>query len=105
MTFVAHDAFGVALGAVGLDHYDLDERRDTTPWVTGMIVRPDLRGTGVGRRLMEHLEQWAAAHGIASAWVGTESAAGFYAKCGWIRQETFTRDDGEEVSVLHKHLR
>ena len=106
VTFVAHDDAGKMLGAVGLDTYDLDERRDTTPWVTGMIVRPELRGQGVGRRLLLHLERWAAEHHIQEAWVGpdTDSAAAFYKKCGWISQESFVTSAGERVEVLHKHL-
>src|SRR4051794_31325267 len=77
VTFVAHDKAGNVLGAGGLDTYDIDERHDTTPWVTGMIVRPDLRGQGVGRSLLRHLEQWAAEHQFQEAWVGpdTDSAA------------------------------
>jgi GNAT superfamily N-acetyltransferase len=104
VTFVAHDATGAVLGAVGLDDYDLDERRDTSPWVTGMIVRADLRGQGVGRRLMEHLERWAAGRGIARAWVGTDLAAGFYRSCGWTWLETFTGNTGQVICVLHKQL-
>ena len=104
VTFVAHDAADQVLGAVGLDTYDLDERQDTSPWVTGMIVRRELRGTGVGRRLMQHLEQWAAQHGIAEAWVGTDLALGFYQRCGWTLQETFTTSTGEHMDVLYKRL-
>ena len=78
VTFVAHDEADEVLGAVGLDTYDLDERHDTSPWVTGMIVRPDRRGEGVARTLMAHLERWAAEHGIVEAWVGTDLALGFY---------------------------
>jgi GNAT superfamily N-acetyltransferase len=106
VTFVAHDKAGNVLGAVGLDTYDLDERQDTSPWVTGMIVRSELRGQGVGRRLLGHLEQWAAEHQIPEAWVGpdTDLAAEFYKKCGWISQETFVRSTGEHVQVLHKRL-
>jgi len=105
VTFVAHDAAGEVMGAVGLDTYDLDERQETSPWVTGLIVRRDRRGKGVGRRLMQHLEQWAAEHQVAVAWVGTDLAADFYRHCGWTLQETFTRSDGLEMSVLNKHLR
>jgi hypothetical protein len=47
VTFVVHDLADEVLGAVGLDTYDLDERHDTSPWVTGMIVRADRRGEGV----------------------------------------------------------
>jgi GNAT superfamily N-acetyltransferase len=104
VTFVAHDAAEAVLGAIGLDTYDLDERRDTTPWITGMIVRQELRGEGIGRILLEHLERWAAAHGIAEAWVGTDLAVGFYQRCGWTLLETFTTDTGQHMDVLHKKL-
>ena len=105
VTFVAHDLDGAVLGAVGLDTYDLDERRDTSPWVTGMIVRRDLRGQGVGRALLQHLERWAAEHHITEAWVGTDLALGFYQRCGWTLQETFTTSTGYQMAVLHKTLR
>jgi GNAT superfamily N-acetyltransferase len=104
VTFVAHDVAGAVLGAVGLDTYDLDERQDTSPWVTGMIVRRDRRGEGVGRMLLQHLERWAAEHRIADAWVGTDTALGFYQRCGWALEETFTRSTGERVAVLCKKL-
>jgi GNAT superfamily N-acetyltransferase len=104
VTFVAHDPAGEVLGAVGLDEYDLDERRDTTPWVTGMIVRSDRRRCGVGRALMQHLEQWAAGQGIAEAWVGTDLALDFYLRCGWVEQDTLVTGDGVPVAILHKRL-
>ncbi len=104
VTFVAHDVTGDVLGAVGLDTYDLNERHDTSPWVTGMIVRRDRRGQGVGQALMQHLERWAAEHRIAEAWVGTDLALGFYQRCAWTVQETFTRSTGQRVAVLYKKL-
>src|SRR3954466_14091633 len=104
VTFVAHSAAEEVLGAVGLDHYDLDERRETSPWVTGMIVRRDHRGRGVGRTLMQHLERWAAEHDIAEAWVGTDLARGFYERCGWALQETFKSTAGQHMVVLRKRL-
>jgi predicted N-acetyltransferase YhbS len=104
VTFVAHSAAGEVLGAVGLDNFDLDERRETSPWVTGMIVHPDHRGKRIGRTLMEHLERWAAEHGISEAWVGTDLAREFYGRCGWTLQETFTSATGQHMTVLHKKL-
>jgi GNAT superfamily N-acetyltransferase len=104
VTVVAHGVAGEVLGAVGLDTYDLDERQDTTPWVTGMIVRRDRRGQGVGRTLMQHLERWAAEHEIADAWVGTDLALGFYQRCGWTLEESFTTSTGQQIYVLHKRL-
>ena len=105
VTFVAcDDDDGEVLGAVGLDSYDLDDRRDTSPWVTGMIVRRDRRRQGIGRMLMRHLEQWAADHQISEAWVGTDLAAAFYQHCGWIPHESFVTSTGEYIDVLHKEL-
>jgi len=104
VTFVAHDVAGEVLGAVGLDTYDLDERHDTSPWVTGMIVRRDRRGEGVGRVLMRHLERWATEQQIAECWVGTDLAGGFYQRCGWTVTETFTTGTGQQMTVLAKKL-
>jgi hypothetical protein len=53
---------------------------------------------------MRHLERWAAEHHIAEAWVGTDSAATFYGKCGWTPLESFVRSTGERIEVLHKQM-
>ena len=48
VSWVAVDADGRAVGAVGLGKFDIEERRDRSPWVLGMIVHPDARGRGIG---------------------------------------------------------
>jgi GNAT superfamily N-acetyltransferase len=104
VTFVCVDEFSEVIGAVGLDEYDLDERRETSPWVTGMIVRPDRRGRGAGRLLMSHLERWAVEQGFDDVWVGTSDAAAFYEGCGWDPVEVFTTSAGQKMFVLHKQV-
>jgi GNAT superfamily N-acetyltransferase len=104
VTFVAVDTPGDAIGAVGIDEYDLDERRDTSPWITGMIVRGDRRGLGVGSALMRHAESWALQHGVDEMWVGTGTAERFYQRCGWRPLEVFTTGADERVSVLYHRL-
>jgi GNAT superfamily N-acetyltransferase len=100
VTFVAIDAAGDAVGAVGLGMFDPAEREDRSPWVLGMIVRPDLRGRGIGRLLLEVLGTWAAEHGYPRVWVATgDPAVGFYRACGWSLVETFDRPS-EKVNVL-----
>jgi GNAT superfamily N-acetyltransferase len=100
VTLVAADAHGVAVGAVGLGHFDPEERRDRSPWVLGMIVRPQLRRGGIGRMLLDSLAKWAAQHGYRSLWVATgDPAVGFYQSCGWELAETFARP-AETVHVL-----
>jgi GNAT superfamily N-acetyltransferase len=100
--FVALDG-DRAVGVVQLHEFEIDAMRDRSPWVCGMVVRPDYRGAGVGRRLLAALERFAAWHGVARLWVFTESAAGFYARCGW-HQHAESEQDGEPGIVLTRVL-
>jgi GNAT superfamily N-acetyltransferase len=107
ITWVALDARGQALGAVGLAEFDIEERRDRSPWLIGMIVRADRLGQGIGGRLVARLEAWASSHGCEQVWVGTGGggrAVRFYQKCGWEVTETFERVSGEVVTVLSRRL-
>jgi GNAT superfamily N-acetyltransferase len=105
VTWVAIDERGAALGAVGLGEFDIEERRDRSPWVLGMVVRPEYRGQGIGSRLIAALEAWAAAHGYPEAWVATGGRAiRFYEKCGWVQTESFERESGESATVLQKMM-
>jgi GNAT superfamily N-acetyltransferase len=92
-----------AVGTVQLHEFEIDAIRDRSPWVCGMVVPPQYRGAGVGRRLLAALEQFAAGHGVPRLWVFTEHAAGFYERCGWQRQGTAI-EDGEPGHVLTRTL-
>jgi GNAT superfamily N-acetyltransferase len=103
VTWVASDDSG-ALGAVGLGQFDIEERRDRSPWVLGMIVRRDRRGTGLGRLLLENIERWAGDQGHQQLWVATgRPAVNFYQRCGWQLQEIVHRDV-EPATVLTRLL-
>ena len=105
VTWVAIDAHGEALGAVGLGEFDIEERRDRSPWVLGMIVQPNRRGEGIGRLLLTQLETWAGARGYPQVWVATGGPAiGFYQACGWELVETLDLASGESATVLTKRL-
>ena len=105
VTWVAVDELGQALGTVGLADYDIEERRDHSPWLIGMIVRVDRRGGGIGGRLVAELEGWASSHGYERVWVATGGrAVDFYRKCGWELSETFERTGGDVTTVLTKAL-
>jgi GNAT superfamily N-acetyltransferase len=88
MTLVAIEVAGGAVGAVGLgpvdDELSAAERADRTPWILGMVVRAENRKRGVGRQLLESLQDVAASLGHARTWVATgDEAVGFYQRCGW----------------------
>lgn len=105
VTWVAMDESGQAVGAVGLGEFDIEERRDRSPWVLGMIVITQNRGLGIGSKLMEALEAWARQRGYSQVWVATGGrAVDFYRKCGWALTEVMTRSSGETTSILTKVL-
>lgn len=99
VTWVAFDDRGDALGAVGLAEYDIEERRDRSPWLVGMIVRADRREQGIGGRLVAQLEAWAGSQGYEQPWVATGRAADFYRKCGWEISETVEHVSGDVSTV------
>lgn len=105
ITWVALDEKGSGLGAVGLGEFDLEERRDRSPWVLGMIVEESRRGNGIGRQLLTTLEAWARDRAYAQVWVATgDEAIDFYRSCGWQLTETLSRASGDVTHVLMKQL-
>lgn len=104
ITWVAMDGAHTALGAVALGEFDIEERRDVSPWVMGMIVHPNHRQLGIGRMLLATLEGWATTHGYQQIWVGTGQAQPFYEKCGWQPMESFAREDEVLMNVLTRRL-
>lgn len=105
VTWVAFEDEGRAIGAVGLAEFDIEERRDRTPWIVGMIVAREYRGIDVGRQLLAALEIFARQNGYSEIWVGTGGpAVVFYQKCGWKLREMIERPTGESVTILVKSI-
>jgi GNAT superfamily N-acetyltransferase len=100
--FVAVDG-DRAVGTVQLHEFEIDAIRARSPWVCGMVVVPQYRRAGVGRRLLAALERFAARHGVERLWVFTEDAAGFYERCGWERAGTAV-EHGEAGDLLTRLL-
>jgi GNAT superfamily N-acetyltransferase len=55
----------------------------TTAWVDEILVLPESRRQGVGKRLMEAFEAWAGCHGCRSVALATRSAGPFYEHLGY----------------------
>jgi predicted N-acetyltransferase YhbS len=105
VTFVACAANGEAVGAIGIAEFDPDDLSDRSPWVIGMLVRPDRRREGIGRLLVARLDPHARALGYEQIWVATgPTATVFYQRCGYRPAEVVRNPHGEDAHILMKRL-
>jgi GNAT superfamily N-acetyltransferase len=105
VTFVATDADGEAVGAVGLIPVDYDELADRGPWVVGTIVRADRRDRGIGTALLARLRGWAADAGFDRVWVTTGGpAVDFYRGCGFTVTDVARLANEDRFTVLSAPL-
>ena len=91
------------IGMVALCEDDIEGRPELNPWLAGMYIAPEHRGTGNARRLVAELEAFARANGIARLSLYTAVAVGLYLKCGWHPVETFDKD-GLIYTIMQKAL-
>jgi GNAT superfamily N-acetyltransferase len=61
--------------------------------VEEIFVRPELRGTGVGRLLMASFERWATDSGCVLVSLATRRAAAFYRALGYAESAAYFRKD------------
>ncbi len=60
-------------------------------WIEEILVRPELRGSGVGRALMSAFEEWAAGCVLVS--LATRRAAPFYLALGYTESAAYFRKE------------
>jgi GNAT superfamily N-acetyltransferase len=96
-------ADGVPVGTASLAHDDLKARPDLTPWLAGVLVRPEHRGRGHAAALVRHVEGFARAAGVATLWLYTWSAEGLYAGLGWEREGP-EQERGRPVVLMRRAL-
>lgn len=108
VTLVAIDVAGRAVGAVALgradDELSVAERAGRTPWILGMVVAAESRKLGIGRHLLENLQDLAVSLGHPRTWVATgREAAGFYQRCGWVAAQNLRLEStGIDTTILVK---
>ena len=74
------------------------------PWVGGGLVRAELRGQGIGARLLAAVEGEARRLGFATIYCSTHRAQRLLERCGWEAIGTITHDDAP-LSVYRKATR
>mgnify|MGYP001247352180 CR=1 FL=1 len=85
------------------DFDDLEEFRRYKPWVAAFIVREDLRGQGIGEKVLKLVERKAINYGIKALYLWTEGERNFYAKRGYQYLETLAKP-GRNIDLMHKIL-
>jgi N-acetylglutamate synthase-like GNAT family acetyltransferase len=82
IAWVAH-ANGQVLGTAALRVHDLEDREDLTPWLGGVLVRPQFRRRGIGEALCAAVEEQARSRGIETLYLFTLDLQAWYSRQGW----------------------
>ena len=85
------------------DFDDLEEFRRYKPWIAAFIVREDLRGKGVGERVLKLVEAKAIDYGIKLVYLWTEGEREFYAKRGYEYLDTLNKET-RRIDLMQKKL-
>lgn len=87
---------GSVVGAVALEGFG------NVAMLRSLVVRPDHRGTGLGRALVQHAERCASGEGIQSLCLLTTTAAGLFSRHGYQR---IPRAEAPEAVRLSEEFR
>lgn len=105
VTYAAVSGDNIVVGAAGIGEFDIPERRDRSPWVLGLVVRPGSRAAGIGRLLLRRVEHHAADLGYPNLWMANEGpAVEFYARCGYQETETVIIANGVSDHIMTRSL-
>jgi GNAT superfamily N-acetyltransferase len=108
LTYVAVER-GAPLGSASLVHHDMSPPapgcEDLSPWISGVFVIPESRGTGLGPALVGACEEAAPRLGHAVVYLHTaaRTAERFYSPMGWHILD-LADYDGHQVTVMAKTL-
>ena len=94
---------GEPVGTASLTAHDLDERPDLTAWLAGVYVAPEARGRDYAGLLAAAVEQEAAAQGITTLWLYTNTAESIYARAGWKTAEVI-QHNGRLFALMRRDL-
>lgn len=103
LVFIAKQGEEV-VGTIGLVDFDeLDEFRHLTPWIAAFIVKPGVRGEGLGSQILTLLEEKAKSMGIEVLHLWTEDQSDFYRKRGY-RLFSTSKLGSLDIGVMRKNL-
>ena len=91
------------MGSAALVNEDMSTRKDLSPWLASVFVKPEFRKNGVGTSLVRHIEGEAQKRGIQKLFLYTEHARKLYAALGWHELEA-REYQGVSVVIMYKQF-
>ena len=91
------------IGSAALVNEDMKTRKDLSPWLASVFVKPGFRKNGIGTELVRHIEDEAKRLGIKKLFLFTEHARNLYSKLGWYDLEE-CEYEGVNVAIMSKQI-
>ena len=91
------------IGSSALVNEDMSTRKDLSPWLASVFVKPEFRKNGVGTNLVRYIEAEAQKRGIQKLFLYTEYARNLYAALGW-RDLEECEYKGVSVAIMYKQF-
>ena len=91
------------IGSAALVLEDMRTRKDLSPWLASVFVKPEFRKSGIATVLVSHIEDEATRLGIEKLFLYTEHARGLYLKLGWSDIEQ-CEYQGVNVAIMFKQF-
>jgi N-acetylglutamate synthase-like GNAT family acetyltransferase len=93
----------VLVGSAALVKEDMRTRKDLSPWLAGVFVKPEYRKNGIATSLVRRIEGEATRRGIRKLFLFTEHARDLYSKLGWYDLEE-CEYQGVDVAIMFKEF-
>ena len=91
------------IGSAALVNEDMRTRKDLSPWLASVFVKPEFRKNGIGTSLVRHIEGEAKQRGIKRLFLYTEHARTLYSELGWYDLEQ-CEYQGVNVAIMYKQF-
>jgi len=95
---------GALIGTGSIKLAEPGTRPGLSPWLAGIFIKPDERGSGVGAAIVGALEAHAARLGISAMYLSVGKVPGFYARLGWSVVDRVDSYGVKEVTLMTKAL-
>lgn len=91
------------IGSAALVYEDMTTRKDLSPWLASVFVKPEFRRKGIAKTLVGYIEKRAAQRNIRRLFLFTEHARGLYADLGWADLQA-CEYQGADVVIMSREL-